>query len=125
MLVDAESYQRFGIHGNAVAERGTITPEADRAQYKLVFAGTAAVEDEGAVHASVGANDEADAHAQIAGLNVQQRVRGEQGFGRTDASTSRQGQRLRHGRKFGNVRGNTAQVLFQLRERDAGRNDTR
>ena len=58
-------------------------------------------------------------------LNVEQRVWGEQGLGRTDVSTFRQGQRLRHRRELGDVRGYTAQGLFRFRERDAMRNDAR
>ena len=64
------------------------------------------------MHVSVGSNNEADAHVQIAILDVQQRVGGKQGFGRTDVSTFRQGQWLRHGRELGDVRGYMAQGLF-------------
>jgi hypothetical protein len=49
------------------------------------------------VHVSVGSNNEADAHMQIVILNMQQRVRGKQGLGRTDVSAFWQGQRLRRG----------------------------
>ena len=97
MLADTESYERFGIGGNAVAECRAIAPEAHRAQHNPVFVGAAAVQNEGAMHVSVGSNNEADAHLQIVILNMQQRVRGEQGLGRTDVSAFWQGQRLRHG----------------------------
>ena len=64
------------------------------------------------MYVSVGSDNEADTHVQIVILNVEQRVGGEQSFGRTDVSTFRQGQRFRHRRELGDVRGHTAQGLF-------------
>ena len=63
-LADTESYKRFGIGGNAVAECGTIAPEANCAQHNLVLVGAAAVQDEGAMHVSVGSDNEADTYVE-------------------------------------------------------------
>jgi hypothetical protein len=70
VLADTESYERFGIGGNAVAEGGTITPEANGAQYNLVFDWTSTVQDQGTVHAAIGADNETDSDMQIVILNL-------------------------------------------------------
>ena len=74
--MDTESYQRFGIGWDAIAERGTITPITNRVQHDLIFVRAAAIQDESAVHVSVGPNNEADAHAQIVVFRSQQWIRG-------------------------------------------------
>jgi hypothetical protein len=61
-LVDAESDQRFRVRGYTVAEGRAITPVAHSAKHSEILIGTAAVEDEGAMNASVGSNNEADSH---------------------------------------------------------------
>jgi len=58
-------YAGFGFGRNTVAEGRAITPTADGMQYCLIFARSAAIQDEGAMHASVGADNEADAYSQI------------------------------------------------------------
>jgi hypothetical protein len=115
--MDAESYQRFRIGRDAIAERRTITPEADCPQYDEIFVRATTVEDKCAMHTPIGSYNKADPHLQIVVLNVQQRIRGEQGFRRTDISTFRQSQRLCDRGELGDMCGYTAQGLFCLRER--------
>ncbi len=112
MLADTESYARFRVGGNAVAERGTIAPIADSAQHHLVFVGAAALQDKGAVHMSVRPNNKADAHVDFIIFNLQERVGSKQGFRWTNVSTSWQRQRWGYGREFGNMSGHPAQCLF-------------
>ncbi len=69
-LADAESYTRFGVGGNTVAECGTISPRPNGTQNSLVFRGAAAIQDKGAMHVTVRSNNEADADVQIIGLNL-------------------------------------------------------
>ncbi len=112
MLTDAESYQRFGIGGDAVAECRTISPRADRAQNDPVFTRTTAIQNKGTVHVAVGTNNEADPHAQIVIFRLQQRVGSEQGFGWADASTFWQGEGIRHRSELGNMHGHATQGCF-------------
>jgi hypothetical protein len=58
-------YPGFRIGRHTVAERWTITPAADYAQHYLIFAGSSAVQNEWAMHSSIGTYDKADAHAQV------------------------------------------------------------
>lgn len=110
--MDAESYERFEIGGNTVTERGTISPHADGAQHEQILAGTTAIQDEGAMHMSIGSDNKADAHIQIVILSLEQRVGGEQGLGWCNASAFRQCERLGYGRKLGDVRRGAAEFLF-------------
>ena len=60
-----ELYARFGIGRNTVTERGTIPPAAHRMQDSLILARATAIQNERAMHASVGPYDKANAHPQI------------------------------------------------------------
>jgi len=122
-LAGGESYAGFGIGRNPVAEARTIPPTANGAQDQLVFFRSATIQDEGAVHVSVRTHNEADPHVQIVILNLQHRVRSEQGFRRADISTARQSEWLENGCKLGDMGGHAAQVLFQLGKRSAERNN--
>ena len=74
--MDAESYQSFGIGGNAITQSRAIAPEADGAEHDLVLLRTVAIEDKGTMHVAIGADDETHAHVQIVVFNVQKRVGG-------------------------------------------------
>lgn len=113
-LTDSESYERLGVCGNAVTERGSITPVVNGMQHNLIFVRATTVQDKCAMHVSVGPDNKAYAHAQIVILHSQQGIRREQGLWRANVSTFRQCQRLRYRSKLRHVRGHTAQVLFQL-----------
>jgi hypothetical protein len=64
-------------------------------QHNLVFVRPATIQDEGAVHMSVGAHDEADPNMQLILLSFNQWVGREQCFRRPNFATSRQIQRRR------------------------------
>src|SRR5208282_1036675 len=108
-----------------IAERGTISPRSDGAQNHPILVGTTSVEDEGTIDMAVGSDDEADTHVHIVVLTGQRRIGSEQGLGRTNVATFRQGERLGHGRELGDMSGNAPQVLFQFRERGSRRNRVR
>ncbi len=84
--MENETYARFGIGGNTIAQGGPITPLPDRPQHGLVLIRAGAIEDEGAVHMPIGANDEADAHRLVIVFRRQQRVGSKQRFWRTNIS---------------------------------------
>jgi hypothetical protein len=124
--VEAESYPRFRIHGDAIAQCGTITPEADGTQHDLVFGGATTLQDEGAMHMPVCSHNKAHPHIQPVVLHMQEWVGSEQGLGGLHISTSRQcHQWRRHGRKLGDVSWRAAPNPLQLGEgnvvRDCGR----
>lgn len=124
-LADAESYSRFGIGRNAIAQCRTISPQAHRAQNLPVFAPSPAVQNEGAVHVSVGSDNETDPHPQIVILSFEQWVGRKQRFRRTHVPTFRQCQRFRHGRELRDMRRKPAQVSLELCERSLARNVVR
>ena len=117
-LVQAETYAGLGIGGNAIAEGGTIAPLANGAEDGLVFAaaGTGAVEDESAVDAAIGANDEIDAHGDVGVGAGEQRVGREQRLGGTNAAAARQGQGRGERIEFGDVGGDAAEGLLGVSE---------
>ena len=87
---------------------------ADDAQDQLVCVRSATIEDEGAVHASVSTDDEADPHVQIVVLNLQHRVGRKQRLRWANVSTSGHRQGLGNRRKLRDVDGHAVQALFPL-----------
>jgi hypothetical protein len=58
-------YAGFGFGWDTIAKSGTIPPAAHSTQDNLIFARPTAIQNERAMHASVGPHNKADAHPQI------------------------------------------------------------
>src|SRR5436190_2370080 len=87
-------------------------------QDELILAHSTAVENEWAVHSPVRSHNKADANAQVFVVELDNRVGSNQSFGRANITASRNRQRFRHRREFGQMRRHAAQLAFPLRERD-------
>lgn len=82
----AESYSSFHVGGNAIAERGAITPEAHDSQDTLILIDSPTLHHERAMDVSVGTDDKAHTYIHVVVVNVQQGIGGKQGFRRPDAA---------------------------------------
>jgi len=105
---------RFGR--NAVAGCGTIPPGADGLQDVAVAHGADALQNEWAMHASVGANDKADFYLHAGSRGNHQWVGRSQSFGRLSIFAARTCAHVRHVAELGGARGSSPDLMFALRQ---------
>src|SRR5208283_5528878 len=103
---------RFGR--NAVAGCGTIPPAAKRLQNVAIAKNAAALQNEGAMHAPVGTDDEADLHFGSGHCRGDQRVGGSQGLGGPAIFAAGAGADVWHIRKFGSTVRRLPDLVFAL-----------
>ena len=95
----------FNLRGDAVAGRRSKSPQSNRVQNTAIARRASALQDQRAVHTSIGPDDEANFHPAVISLRHNKRIGRGQGFWRLHIFTARRCAGVRHAVELGGVTG--------------------